>query len=148
MVVDHERPAVRAGDLPQDGRGRPGDLEERDLGPDGLEAAGQPLRHLVEPSPLRRLRRDAGDRAGILQHLDERPGAGLDGRADRLLLAHDAFSIPDPVWLGGDANTLRRVAVERAKGIEPSPPAWKAGALPLSYARSRVSYARSRDGEI
>jgi hypothetical protein len=24
---------------------------------------------------------------------------------------------------------------ERAKGIEPSPPAWKAGALPLSYAR-------------
>src|SRR5947208_14690881 len=25
---------------------------------------------------------------------------------------------------------------ERAKGIEPSPPAWKAGALPLSYARA------------
>src|SRR5690242_1134021 len=31
--------------------------------------------------------------------------------------------------------------VERAKGIEPSPPAWKAGALPLSYAR--VSDAES-----
>ena len=27
---------------------------------------------------------------------------------------------------------------QRAKGIEPSPPAWKAGALPLSYARGRV----------
>jgi hypothetical protein len=26
-------------------------------------------------------------------------------------------------------------AMKRAKGIEPSPPAWKAGALPLSYAR-------------
>ena len=26
-------------------------------------------------------------------------------------------------------------APERAKGIEPSSPAWKAGALPLSYAR-------------
>ncbi len=25
---------------------------------------------------------------------------------------------------------------ERAKGIEPSYPAWKAGALPLSYARA------------
>jgi hypothetical protein len=25
--------------------------------------------------------------------------------------------------------------MERAKGIEPSSPAWKAGALPLSYAR-------------
>src|SRR4051812_6575197 len=28
-----------------------------------------------------------------------------------------------------------RFQAERAKGIEPSPPAWKAGALPLSYAR-------------
>ena len=27
-------------------------------------------------------------------------------------------------------------AVERAKGIEPSWPAWKAGTLPLSYART------------
>jgi hypothetical protein len=27
--------------------------------------------------------------------------------------------------------------LERAKGIEPSWPAWKAGALPLSYARTR-----------
>src|SRR5687767_7768155 len=26
--------------------------------------------------------------------------------------------------------------LERVKGIEPSPPAWKAGALPLSYTRS------------
>jgi hypothetical protein len=26
--------------------------------------------------------------------------------------------------------------LERATGIEPAPPAWKAGALPLSYARA------------
>ena len=26
-------------------------------------------------------------------------------------------------------------SAERVKGIEPSPPAWKAGALPLSYTR-------------
>src|SRR5437667_3654559 len=30
---------------------------------------------------------------------------------------------------------------ERAKGIEPSPPAWKAGALPLSYARAGPTVA-------
>src|SRR3989304_3554740 len=29
----------------------------------------------------------------------------------------------------------RHQPVERVKGIEPSPPAWKAGALPLSYTR-------------
>src|SRR5690606_41070069 len=29
-----------------------------------------------------------------------------------------------------------RDRVERATGIEPAPPAWKAGALPLSYARN------------
>ena len=32
--------------------------------------------------------------------------------------------------------SLRVVGLERAKGIEPSSPAWEAGALPLSYARS------------
>ena len=32
--------------------------------------------------------------------------------------------------------------MERAKGIEPSPPAWKAGALPLSYARARRQSTR------
>jgi hypothetical protein len=30
-------------------------------------------------------------------------------------------------------------AMERVKGIEPSPPAWKAGALPLSYTRKTFS---------
>ena len=35
--------------------------------------------------------------------------------------------------------------LERVKGIEPSRPAWKAGALPLSYTRPfRVPAARSR----
>jgi hypothetical protein len=32
--------------------------------------------------------------------------------------------------------------LKRAKGIEPSPPAWKAGALPLSYARVVFTIAR------
>ena len=31
-----------------------------------------------------------------------------------------------------------RVHMERVKGIEPSQPAWKAGALPLSYTRIGV----------
>ena len=34
----------------------------------------------------------------------------------------------------GRANEL-----ERVKGIEPSQPAWKAGALPLSYTRERAT---------
>ena len=38
-----------------------------------------------------------------------------------------------PTWSG---------TVERATGIEPAPPAWKAGALPLSYARGD-GYQRS-----
>ena len=33
--------------------------------------------------------------------------------------------------------------MERVKGIEPSRPAWKAGALPLSYTRIKVSLKRS-----
>ena len=32
-----------------------------------------------------------------------------------------------------------RFQLERATGIEPAPPAWKAGALPLSYARARAA---------
>src|ERR1019366_2061027 len=45
----------------------------------------------------------------------------------------------------GILNTTQRITImpltwvetmERAKGIEPSCPAWKAGALPLSYARA------------
>ena len=40
----------------------------------------------------------------------------------------------------------RHQPVERVKGIEPSPPAWKAGALPLSYTRAarKVSCAGFR----
>ena len=34
-------------------------------------------------------------------------------------------------------------AVERVTGIEPAWPAWKAGALPLSYTRERRALARS-----
>ena len=35
-----------------------------------------------------------------------------------------------------------RVHMERVKGIEPSQPAWKAGALPLSYTRMNNTYRK------
>ena len=35
-------------------------------------------------------------------------------------------------------------SAERVKGIEPSPPAWKAGALPLSYTRCSISVTADR----
>ena len=38
-------------------------------------------------------------------------------------------------------------SMEREKGIEPSPPAWKAGALPLSYSRIGVVVVGSRGFE-
>ena len=38
-------------------------------------------------------------------------------------------------------------AVERVKGIEPSQPAWKAGALPLSYTRTRRTRSYSTRAE-
>jgi hypothetical protein len=43
-------------------------------------------------------------------------------------------------WVGGDDGSGHRQATchrgsERVTGIEPAPPAWKAGALPLSYTR-------------
>ena len=61
----------------------------------------------------------------------------------------------DPVTERSAAGTTRAVSPpprsrpirgqnaspKRAKGIEPSPPAWKAGALPLSYARERAADA-------
>jgi Polyketide cyclase / dehydrase and lipid transport len=40
------------------------------------------------------------------------------------------------VWFGRMASRISEwAAVERVTGIEPAPPAWKAGALPLSYTR-------------
>ncbi len=38
--------------------------------------------------------------------------------------------------------------LERVEGIEPSPPAWKAGALPLSYTRVHLSNNDPRDGQL
>src|SRR5690606_35728608 len=35
--------------------------------------------------------------------------------------------------------------MERVKGIEPSQPAWKAGALPLSYTRTKKIWSGRRD---
>jgi hypothetical protein len=48
-----------------------------------------------------------------------------DQELRRLLLCPLSYGGPD-----------RHRPVERVKGIEPSPPAWKAGALPLSYTRT------------
>jgi hypothetical protein len=50
-----------------------------------------------------------------------------------------------PVTCGG---RVERVTVERVTGIEPAWPAWKAGALPLSYTReagTAVVSARFRE---
>lgn len=44
-----------------------------------------------------------------------------------------------PVSVPGIKFTLRSFSVgERMKGIEPSPPAWEAGVLPLNYIRIQV----------
>ena len=45
-----------------------------------------------------------------------------------------------PIELQGQGLvcTQRGDPFERVKGIEPSPPAWKAGALPLSYTRNHL----------
>ena len=37
--------------------------------------------------------------------------------------------------------------MERVKGIEPSQPAWKAGALPLSYTRIKIFIKFTGGGE-
>ena len=38
--------------------------------------------------------------------------------------------------------------LERVKGVEPSQPAWKAGALPLSYTRVDCSYISNSNKNI
>src|SRR4029079_5727968 len=45
---------------------------------------------------------------------------------------------PTPIANRWASKTRPTLQSKRAKGIEPSPPAWKAGALPLSYARGMV----------
>ena len=40
--------------------------------------------------------------------------------------------------------SIKNCAVERVTGIEPAQPAWKAGALPLSYTRDEGYVYRSR----
>ncbi len=48
---------------------------------------------------------------------------------------HDLVLTKDALYQLSYSSTLGAFNHKRAKGIEPSPPAWKAGALPLSYAR-------------
>ena len=38
--------------------------------------------------------------------------------------------------------------MERVKGIEPSRPAWKAGALPLSYTRKIKKWSEQQDSNL
>lgn len=38
--------------------------------------------------------------------------------------------------------------MERVKGIEPSRPAWKAGALPLSYTRKKKKWSEQQDSNL
>ena len=59
-------------------------------------------------------------------------GAANGTRTHDLLLTkevlyHLSYSSEQKLW--------KERRLERVKGIEPSPPAWKAGALPLSYTR-------------
>jgi hypothetical protein len=42
----------------------------------------------------------------------------------------------------GSGTAPRGDPFERVKGVEPSPPAWKAGALPLSYTRELNGHSR------
>src|SRR5207244_3275219 len=57
---------------------------------------------------------------------------------------------PDDYLVGG--SFVKREAwsgllgVERVKGIEPSSPAWKAGALPLSYTRGGFNVTAGQGG--
>ena len=58
---------------------------------------------------------------------------------DRLILAVRVLSgspeEPGMAHLSSGILTLKSLSVERVKGIEPSPPAWEAGALPLCDTR-------------
>lgn len=42
----------------------------------------------------------------------------------------------------------RQKKMERVKGIEPSRPAWKAGALPLSYTRKIKKWSEQQDSNL
>ncbi len=44
----------------------------------------------------------------------------------------------------GRVSGMVKRSQERVTGIEPAPPAWKAGALPLSYTRERASHQGTR----
>ena len=71
--------------------------------------------------------------AGGARTLDLRLG-GDDSRAAKFLATL-------PQKLGRFTPTVLAI-MERVKGIEPSPPAWKAGALPLSYTRVHFPYPK------
>src|SRR5437867_11599405 len=80
---------------------------------------------------------------GILHRFRETPpqqtqgrwSGQAEGRINHLL--HNGHSgREDPVQLER-GNVTGVLDLERATGIEPALPAWKAGTLPLSYARKR-----------
>ena len=61
-----------------------------------------------------------------------------DQELRRLLLCPLSYGGSTPACVASAVG--QGVSAERVKGIEPSPPAWKAGALPLSYTRRSIPY--------
>ena len=89
----------------------------RDLGTDGTQVANGGNARLFVQCAVH-----AAPDPGQLQR--------LIGRIAQLQRAECATPVPVSVAAG-----IGRRKLERVKGIEPSRPAWKAGALPLSYTR-------------
>ena len=88
------------------------------------------------------LRQYLGDRRRqrrlAVVHVPDRPHVRVRLRPLKFRLRH-RFAFLD--CRGAGAFTR---AMERVMGIEPTPPAWKAGALPLSYTRIATPEARPR----
>ena len=93
----------------------------------------RPTRLRADLRDRRRQRRlamvDVTDRADVRMRL----------RPRKLLLGHRRLLSSALASCGAwGSGQVRRRPMERVRGIEPPPPAWKAGALPLSYTRRRV----------
>ena len=65
-------------------------------------------------------------------------GRRLPSFARRFMAWYESTRLPAAII--GKYGVFTGVFGERVKGIEPSQPAWKAGALPLSYTRLRQGF--------
>ena len=99
----------------------------------------------IEPSPPDR--HSAGARAPAERVKGSNPHHQLIGTA--LELSSSRAGEGDRTLTTSNRHSAgARAPAERVKGIEPSPPAWKAGALPLSYTRASAEFtgrAQPRD---